>query len=89
MTFDACLALRPQRPDIVRYFMDLTHPHILKLLGDYWDWRAIKLSPYETLSFIDWTYTYNNQLKTYGIRDDSLYNGFTILCNSYATKINS
>jgi hypothetical protein len=85
--FDACLALRPQRQDIIRYYMELTHPHILKLLGEYWEWRAIKLTPFETLHFIDWTYTYHKQLQTFGIRDDSLYNGFVILCNAYATKI--
>jgi hypothetical protein len=67
--------------------MELNHPHILKLLGDYWEWRAIKLTPFETLHFIDWTYSYHKQLQTFGIRDDSLYNGFVILCNAYATKI--
>jgi hypothetical protein len=52
--------------------MELNHPHILKLLGDYWDWRAIKLTPFETLYFIDWTYTYKKELKKFGIRDDSI-----------------
>jgi hypothetical protein len=88
-TFDACLALKPQRQDIIKYYMELTHPHILKLMGDYWDWRGIKLTPFETLNLIDWTYTYSKQLKLYGVRDDSLYNGFIVLCNAYATKIQS
>jgi len=87
--FDACLALRPQRKEVIIYFMELTHPHILKLLGEYWDWQAVKLTPFETLQFIDWTYTYFKELKMYGIRDDSLYNGFVVLCNTYATKIQS
>ena len=29
--------------------MDLTHMHILKLLGDYWEKKAIDLNPYQTL----------------------------------------
>ena len=62
-TFDACLALKPHRIDIVRFYMDLSHSHILKLLGDYWETYAIDLNPFETLTVIDWAYNYNKQLR--------------------------
>ena len=45
-TFDACLAQPTPREDIVRFYMDLSHMHILKLLGDYWEKKAIDLNPY-------------------------------------------
>lgn len=45
-TFDACLAQPTPREDIVRFYMDLSHMHILKLLGDYWERKAIDLNPY-------------------------------------------
>ena len=48
-TFDACLAQPKQRTDIVKFYMDLSHSHILKLLEDYWDKYAIDLNPYQTL----------------------------------------
>ena len=67
--------------------MEISHSHILKLLGDYWETYAIKLNPFETLCVIDWAYNYNKQLRQFAIRDDSLYNGFLTLCNTYASKI--
>jgi hypothetical protein len=51
--------------------------------------HAINLSPYETLMLVEWTHTYYNQLIKFGCRDDSLYNGFINLCNTYASKIHS
>ena len=69
--------------------MEVSHSHILNLLGDYWENFAIKLNPFETLCIIDWAYNYNKQLRQFGIRDDSLYNGFLTLCNTYASKIHS
>ena len=88
-TFDACLAQTNPRVDIVKFFMELTHQHILNLLGQYWEMHAINLNPYETLMLIDWAFTYNNQLKQFGCRDDALYNGLITLCNTYASKIHS
>lgn len=61
-TFDACLAQPKQRTDIVRFYMDLSHAHILKLLGDYWEKNAIDLNAYQTLQMVDWAYQYNNSL---------------------------
>ena len=58
-TFDACLALKPHRIDIVRFYMELSHAHLMKLLGDYWETYAIDLNPFETLTVIDWAYNYN------------------------------
>lgn len=45
-TFDACLAQPKQRVDIVRFYMELSHQHILKLLEDFWEKYAIDLNPY-------------------------------------------
>ena len=45
-TFDACLAQPKQRIDIVKFYMDISHTHILKLLEDYWEQYAIDLNPY-------------------------------------------
>jgi hypothetical protein len=69
--------------------MEVQHPHMLKLLGDYWDKWAIELNPFETLNLVDWTFKYNNELNRYGIQDDGLSTGFVKLCNAYARKIHS
>lgn len=69
--------------------MDLSHVHLLKLLGDFWEKNGIDLNPFESLSIIDYSFTYYNKLRKFGVRDDFLYNGFLILCNAYARKIHS
>ena len=61
-TFDACLALKPMRTDIIRWQMDMTHSHLLKVLSIYWENNAIEMTPFETLTLIDWSFQYNNQL---------------------------
>jgi len=69
--------------------MEVQHPHMLKLLGDYWDKWAIELGPFETLNLVDWAFKYNNELNRYGVHDDGLESGFVKLCNAYARKIHS
>jgi len=59
-TVDACLALQPQRKDICKFYMELQHPHILKVIGIFWETHAIDLNPIETLSIVDWSYNYRN-----------------------------
>ncbi len=87
--FDACLALKPQRKDVIAFYMDLSHVHLLKLLGAFWEKNGIDLNPFESLSIIDYSFTYYNKLRKFGVREDFLYNGFLILCNAYARKIHS
>ena len=88
-TFDACLAQPTKRSDIIHFLMELTHAHLITLLGSFWESLAINLNPYETLCLIDWAHCYHNELALYGCRDDLLYNGFLTLCNTYALKIHS
>ena len=88
-TFDACLAQPTQRTDIVKFYMDVSHQHILKILADYWESYAIDLNPYQTLQLVDWAYQYSSSLNQFGCRDYYLYNGFLTLCNTYAIKIHS
>jgi hypothetical protein len=69
--------------------MEVHHPHILDLLGSFWEKFAVDLNPYETLSVVDFAYTYYNKQRKFGVREDSLYNGFIQLCNAYSRKIHS
>jgi hypothetical protein len=69
--------------------MELHHVHLVTLLGNFWEKFGVDLNPYETLSVIDFAYTYHNKQRKYGVREDSLYNGFLILCNAYSRKIHS
>ena len=62
-TFDACLALKPMRINIIEWYMDISHSHLLKVLSIYWEHNAIEMSPFETLTLIDWSYNYNKQLR--------------------------
>ena len=62
---------------------------MLQVLSEFWDKFAVELSPFETLSLVDWTFNYDKMLKKFGIRMDSLYLGFEVLCNAYARKIYS
>lgn len=75
-SFDSCLALRPQRKDYINSIMELTHLHIMQVQGNFWEVIGIEMSPFETLSLIDWNYSYYQDLRRFGVRDDSLYNGF-------------
>lgn len=88
-TFDGCLSLKPQRKDIIAMLMDNTHVHLLTLLSNFWDANGIQLNPFETLSIIDWSNQYNMKLMKFGVREDTLINGFLTLCNAYSRKIHS
>jgi hypothetical protein len=88
-TFDSCLSLKPQRKDLICCYMENHHVHLVTLLGAFWEKFGVDLNPYETLSVIDFAYTYHNKQTKFGVREDSLYNGFLILCNAYSRKIHS
>lgn len=88
-TFDACLAIKPQRKDIITFLMDISHVHLLQLLSCFWEKYGIDLNPFVTLTLIDYAYQYHNKLRKFGVREDFLYNGFITLCNAYSRKIHS
>jgi len=88
-TFDSCLTLKPQRKDIICSWMEIHHVHLVTLLGNFWEKFGVDLNPYETLSMVDFAYTYHNKQRKFGVREDSLWNGFLILCNAYSRKIHS
>ena len=85
-TFDACLALKPHRKDIIELFMKTGHVHLCDVLAKFWEKRAVDFNPFETLSLVDWTYRYSRELRKFGISDDSIENGYLQLCNAYAKK---
>ncbi len=43
-TFDACLALKPQRKDIIELYMKSAHLHLLDVLGRYWERNAVDMN---------------------------------------------
>lgn len=85
-TFDACLALKPHRKDIIELFMRTGHAHMCDVLGRFWELRAVEFNPFETLALADWTYRYSRDLRKFGISDDSLESGYLQLCTAYAKK---
>ncbi|CDW71658.1 ph domain containing protein [Stylonychia lemnae] len=56
------------------------------LLSTCTDLSDDMITPYETLSLVDWTYRYNRDLKKFGVVDDAVENGYLQLCTSYAKK---
>lgn len=43
-TFDACLALKPQRKDIIELYMKAAHTHMSEVLSKFWEHRAVELN---------------------------------------------
>ena len=43
-TFDACLALKPQRKDIIELYMKSAHLHLLDVLARYWERNAVDMN---------------------------------------------
>lgn len=43
-TFDACLALKPQRKDIIELYMKNGHTHLTGVLTRFWDTKAVGLN---------------------------------------------
>ena len=43
-TFDACLALKPPRKDIIELHMKVAHCHISDALSYFWEINAIELN---------------------------------------------
>ena len=60
---------------------------MMESLSSLWEKKAVEMNPFDTLSLIDWTFKYNNQLKQFGVKDEALQNGFQTLCDSYARKV--
>jgi hypothetical protein len=75
-TFDACLALKPHRKDIIEMYMKTGHVHLCDVLSRYWEKRAVDFNPFETLALVDWTYRYSKDLRKFGIIDDSIDSGY-------------
>jgi hypothetical protein len=50
--------------------MKAAHAHLCDVLSRFWEERAIELSAFETVSLIEWTYSYYKSLKRFGINDD-------------------
>ena len=88
-TFDSCLTLSPPRKDIIELYMKVAHVHLQDVLSKFWEAKAVDLNPYETLSLVDWSYRYFRDLRKFGVNDDSVENGYLVLCNAYAKKTHS
>ena len=43
-TFDACLALKPPRKDIIELYMKVAHTHISEALSQFWEINAVELN---------------------------------------------
>lgn len=88
-TVDACMAQSPQRRDLIAIFMEHGHIHTMEVLQHFWEKQSVKLSAFDTLSLVDWCYTYLTQLRQFGISDLHLQNGLNNLCNAYSRKVHS
>jgi hypothetical protein len=86
-TFDSCLSLNPQRKDIIELYMNNGHPHMTEILATYWKLNGLEFSPFDTMTLVDWTYTYNLDLLKFGVKDGLIENGYLTLCNAYGKKI--
>jgi hypothetical protein len=67
--------------------MDVMHSHLTDVLSYFWEKQAVKISAFDTLSIVDWSYNYIKDLKNFGITDIFLQNGFNNMCNAYSRKI--
>jgi hypothetical protein len=68
-------------------YMEVVHYHLTDVLSHYWEKLAVKISAFDTLAIVDWSYNYLKELKNFGITDQFLQNGFNNLCNAYSRKI--
>ena len=66
---DACMSMQPQRRDIIQMYMNTLHAKNMEVLSRYWEKNATNISAFDTLSLIDWVYTYLKDLKKFGITD--------------------
>lgn len=71
-TIDACMAQQTQRRDIIGIFMRTMHENITNVMSYYWEKKCINLSPFDTLSLIDWVFNFIKELKMFGISDPFL-----------------
>lgn len=62
---------------------------MMSILSKFWEKHSVHLSPFETLSIIDWCQIYIKDLKRFGVTDVYLQNGLNNLCNAYSRKIHS
>ena len=85
--FNACLAQKPKREDIITFYMNSVHVKLVERLKFEWDARAVKFDANEIFELLDWTYEYHNKLTLFGVRDDRVENGYLVLCRAYAEKI--
>lgn len=88
-TFDACLAVKPQRKDIIETYMRSGHLHLLDVLSRFWELRGVDLNPFETLSLLEWTHRYNRDLRRFGVTDDAVELGILQLSTAYVKKTHS
>lgn len=86
-TFDACLAQNPPRKDIIQLFMQNIHTRICERLTYEWDHKALLMTPLDIFSLCEWVHQYMTTLKKFGIKDESLENGYLTLVNAYKRKI--
>lgn len=86
-TFDACLAQNPPRKDIIQMYMETVHLKMCERLTHEWNIKALLMTPLDILSVCEWVHKYMTTLKRFGIKDDSLENGYLTLVNAYKRKI--
>ena len=77
----------PPRKDIIKFYMETAHPILCTTLKTTWLHQALDFSVLETIQLIEWSESYANDLKTFGIKDDSLNNGIKTLRCGYSRKI--
>lgn len=75
-TFDACMVQKPPRKDIIELFMETTHNKICERLSYEWSEKALLMSLLDIFALLEWVYEYMTTLKKFGIKDDSLENGY-------------
>ena len=66
-TVDACMAQQPQRRDIINIYMSHGHDHLMSVLSYYWEKQATRISAFDTLTMLDWSFNYLKELKMFGI----------------------
>lgn len=85
--FDACLAQKPSREDIIHLFMETQHVEITKRLRHEWEVKALQFEAMEILYILEWTYNYYMTLSKFGIKEGEIENGYLTLCQAYKMKI--
>ena len=85
--FDACMVQKPPRKDIIELYMETTHIKLWERLTYEWNEKALLMGLLDIFALLEWIFEYMTTLNKFGIKDDSIDNGYLILWGAYKRKI--